>query len=310
MAKRDPLGLIGEKLNRYRIEEFAGKGGMSVVYKARHEIGQYVVAVKVLDPALASDPRILEIFLKEARNTATLDHPSIIRIKDVDQTADGWAYLVMEWLDGTMLDDELFEEGAFSVERAAGMLDQICAAVEHAHGRGIIHRDLKPGNIMLVKDEQDEETIRILDFGIAKALDATFGTNTQISGTYNYTSPEQLTKGAMIDRRADIYSLGIILYQVLTGDLPFDADSMPELVKLHSEAAPRPLRQVKPEIPQAIEDVVLKALSKKPADRYPSATELARAFRHAANLHPAMLIVECADATERARIEGASVYLN
>jgi serine/threonine protein kinase/tetratricopeptide (TPR) repeat protein len=309
MAKRDPLGLIGEKLNRYRIEEFAGKGGMSVVYKARHEIGQYVVAVKVLDPALAGDPKIFEIFLKEARNTATLNHPSIIRINDVDQTHDGWAYLVMEWLDGRVLDDDL-NKGALSVERAAGLLDQICAAVEHAHSRGIIHRDLKPGNIMLVEDEQGEETIRILDFGIAKALDATFGTNTQVSGTYNYTSPEQLTKGAVIDRRADIYSLGIILYEVLTGDLPFDAESMPELVKLHSDAAPKPLRQIKSEIPQAIEDVVLKALAKKPADRYQSATELARAFRHAANLHAATLVVECTDASDQARIEGASVYLN
>jgi serine/threonine protein kinase/tetratricopeptide (TPR) repeat protein len=310
MAKRDPLGLIGEKLNRYRIEEFAGKGGMSVVYKARHEIGQYVVAVKILDPALAGNPKVFEIFLKEARNTATLNHPSIIRINDVDQTQDGWAYLVMEWLDGRVLDDELNEKGALSVERAAGLLDQICEAIEHAHGRGIIHRDLKPGNIMLVKDERGEETIRILDFGIAKALDATFGTNTQVSGTYHYTPPEQMTKGSVIDRRADIYSLGIILYQVLTGDLPFDAESMSELVQLHCEVAPRPLRQIKSEIPQAIEDVVMKALAKKPADRYPSAKELARAFRHAANLHPAMLVVECADAIDQSRIEGASVYLN
>jgi serine/threonine protein kinase/tetratricopeptide (TPR) repeat protein len=309
MAKRDPLGLIGEKLNRYRIEEFAGKGGMSVVYKARHEIGQYVVAVKVLDPALATDPKIFEIFLKEARNTATLNHPAIIRINDVDQTQDGWAYLVMEWLDGRVLDDDL-NQGALSVERTADLLDQICAAVEHAHSRGIIHRDLKPGNIMLVEDEHGEEAIRILDFGIAKALDATFGTNTQVSGTYNYTSPEQLTKGAVIDRRADIYSLGIILYEVLTGDLPFDADSMPELVKLHCDAVPRPLRQIKSEIPQAIEDVVMKALAKKPADRYQSATELTRAFRHAANLHAATLVVECTDASDQARIEGASVYLN
>ncbi len=109
MPKRDPLGLIGEKLNRYRIEEFAGRGGMSVVYHARHEIGDYVVAVKVLDPELADDPKVVRSFLAEARNTAALRHPSIIRVNDVDQTEEGWAYLVMEWLDGRTLYDELEE---------------------------------------------------------------------------------------------------------------------------------------------------------------------------------------------------------
>jgi serine/threonine protein kinase len=310
MAKRDPLGLIGEKLNRYRIEEFAGRGGMSVVYRARHEIGEYVVAVKVLDPELAGDPKMVSSFLAEARNTAALRHPSIIRINDVDQTEEGWAYLVMEWLDGRTLYDELKERGSLSIERASRLLDQICAAVEYAHSKNVIHRDLKPGNIMLVSDEFEEETIRILDFGIAKVLNATLGINTQAAGTYYYTSPEQLTRGAAIDRRADIYSLGVVLYQMLTGEKPFEADSMWEMIKLHCEASPRSLRDVNPAIPRAVEDVVLKALAKKPAGRYQSATELARAFRNAANIHPATLIVECIDATDESRLAGASVYLN
>ena len=310
MAKRDPLGLIGEKLNRYRIEDFAGRGGMSVVYRARHEIGEYVVAVKVLDPELVGDPKMVSSFLAEARNTAALRHPSIIRINDVDQTEEGWAYLVMEWLDGRTLYDELKERGSLSIERASRLLDQICAAVEYAHSKNVIHRDLKPGNIMLVSDEFEEETIRILDFGIAKVLDATLGINTQAAGTYYYTSPEQLTRGAAIDRRADIYSLGVVLYQMLTGEMPFVADSMPEMIRLHCEASPRTLRDVNPAIPQAVEDVVLKALAKKPAGRYQSATELARAFRNAANIHPATLIVECIDATDESRLAGASVYLN
>jgi serine/threonine protein kinase/Tfp pilus assembly protein PilF len=310
MAKRDPLGLIGEKLNRYRIEDFAGRGGMSVVYRARHEIGEYVVAVKVLDPELAGDPKMVSSFLAEARNTAALRHPSIIRINDVDQTEEGWAYLVMEWLDGRTLYDELKERGSLSIERASRLLDQICAAVEYAHSKNVIHRDLKPGNIMLVSDEYEEETIRILDFGIAKVLNATLGINTQAAGTYYYTSPEQLTRGAAIDRRADIYSLGVVLYQMLTGEKPFEADSMWEMIKLHCEASPRTLRDVNPAIPQAVEEVVLKALAKKPAGRYQSATELARAFRNAANIHPATLIVECIDATDESRLAGASVYLN
>jgi len=310
MAKRDPLGLIGEKLNRYRIEEFAGRGGMSVVYRARHEIGDYVVAVKVLDPELVGDPKMVSSFLAEGKNTAALRHPFIIRINDVDQTEEGWAYLVMEWLDGRTLYDELKERGSLSFDRASRLLDQICAAVDYAHSKNVIHRDLKPGNIMLVAGEVEGETIRILDFGIAKVLDATLGINTQVAGTYYYTSPEQLTRGAVIDRRADIYSLGVVLYQMLTGEMPFVADSMPEIIRLHCEAWPRPMREVNPAIPRAVEDVVLKALAKKPAGRYQSATELARAFRNAANIHPATLIVECIDATDESRLAGASVYLN
>src|SRR5215510_6418970 len=317
MAIRDPLGLIGEKLNRYRIEEFAGRGGMSVVYRARHEISEYVVAVKVLDPELAGDPKMVNSFLAEARNTAALRHPSIIRINDVDQTEEGWAYLVMEWLDGRTLYDELRRHGSLPIERASRLLDQICAAVEYAHSKNVIHRDLKPGNIMLVSNEQggeqgeqEGEAIRILDFGIAKVLDATLGINTQVAGTYYYTSPEQLTRGAAIDRRADIYSLGVVLYQMLTGEMPFKADSMPEMIRLHCEAPPRPLREVNTAIPQAVEDVVLKALAKKAADRHLSATELARAFRNAANIHPSTLIVECVDATDQSQLAGASVYLN
>src|SRR5262245_27144281 len=317
MAIRDPLGLIGEKLNRYRIEEFAGRGGMSVVYRARHEIGEYVVAVKVLDPELAGDPKMVNSFLAEARNTAALRHPSIIRINDVDQTEEGWAYLVMEWLDGRTLYDELRRHGLLPIERASRLLDQICAAVEYAHSKNVIHRDLKPGNIMLVSNEHegehgdpDGEAIRILDFGIAKVLDATLGINTQVAGTYYYTSPEQLTRGAAIDRRADIYSLGVVLYQMLISKMPFEADSMPEMIRLHCEAPPMPLREVNPAIPQAVEDVVLKALAKKSSDRHQSATELARAFRNAANIHPATLIVECIDATDQSRLAGASVYLN
>jgi serine/threonine protein kinase/Tfp pilus assembly protein PilF len=313
MAQRDPLGLIGEKLNRYRIEQFAGRGGMSVVYRARHEIGEYVVAVKVLDPELAGDPKMVSSFLAEARNTAALRHPSIIRINDVDQTEEGWAYLVMEWLDGRTLYDELRRHGPLPIERASRLLDQICAAVEYAHSKNVIHRDLKPGNIMLVADEHGEpdgEAIRILDFGIAKVLDATLGINTQVAGTYYYTSPEQLTRGAAIDRRADIYSLGVVLYQMLTGEMPFKADSMPEMIRLHCEAFPRPPREINPAILQAVEDVVLKALAKKPADRHQSATELARAFRNAANIHPATLIVECVDAIDQSRLADASVYLN
>ncbi|MBO0720302.1 MAG: protein kinase [Blastocatellia bacterium] len=310
MAKRDPLGLIGERLNRYKIEEFAGQGGMSVVYRARHEIGDFVVAIKILDPALAGDPKMVSAFLAEARNTAALRHPSIVRINDVDQTEEGWAYLVMEWLEGRTLYDELKEKGYLSIERVTGLLDLICGAIEYAHTKGIIHRDLKPGNIMLVADEREEETIRILDFGIAKVLDSTYGTNTQVAGTYFYTSPEQLTKGAPIDRRADIYSLGIVLYQMLTGERPFDADSMPEMIKLHCEASPKLLREINSQIPQPVEEVVLKAIAKKPADRYQSATDLARAFRNAASIIPATLIVECTDAIDQTPLAGASIYLN
>src|SRR5262249_16251604 len=191
-------------------------------------------------------------------------------------------------------------------------LEQIAEAVAYAHRKRIIHRDLKPSNIMLVMEENGEESIRVLDFGIAKVLSTTIGigTNTRVAGTSYYISPEQTIAHSPIDQSADIYSLGVVLYQMLTGQVPFEADTEGQVMDMHRSIMPRPLREIRPDIPQAIEDVVLKALSKRPLDRFQTATDFARAFRHAASVTLSELVAQCVDATTGAAITQAEVYLN
>ncbi len=310
-VKRDPYKLVGTILERYEIQELIGIGGMGVVYRAQHEITKARVAIKILRPDLTiSNEEGVGFFFEEATKTVALRHPMIIKVISADYTPDGSAYMVMEWLDGLTLAEELKASGAPSLQRVIEMLDQIADAVAYAHRKGIIHRDLKPGNIMLVREENGEESIRVLDFGIAKVLSTTIGTNTRVAGTSYYISPEQTIAHSPIDQGADIYSLGIITYQLLTGQVPFEGDSEGQVMDMHRSILPRPLRDIHPDIPQAIEDVVLKAIAKRPLDRYPTAIDFARALRQAANIAMSEIVLQCVDDNSGLIVTQAEIYLN
>jgi serine/threonine-protein kinase len=275
----DTLGLVGTYLDRYYIKEIVSSGGMGTVYRAQHKFTGYDVAVKVLHSTLAADQKITNLPYYKESTTASLKHPSIVPVTDT-WYEEGLAFMVMEWVDGRTLEEELSENGRLPVECVADLLDQICDAVAYAHSCGIILRDLKPSSLMLTENG----AIKIMDFGIARVLGSSQMTRIgRITGTIEYMSPEQ-AHGQKTDARSDIYSLGIVLYEMLTGQVPFDADSVREMIALHNAAPPPPMRQICPFIPQAIEDVVLKALGKQPEDRYQTALELAHAFRRAANL--------------------------
>jgi serine/threonine protein kinase len=309
---RDPYKLVGTNLKRYQIQGLVGIGGMGAVYRAQHEITKAIVAVKVLRPDLwMGDQESLSYFFAEATKTVALNHPSIIKVNDADITDDGLAFMVMDLLDGRTLETELKETGMVSLERANALLELICDAVAYAHNKNVVHRDLKPGNIMLVKEENGEETLRILDFGIAKILSASSRrTNTRIFGSSYYVSPEQTMANGRIDRSTDIYSLGVTLYEMLTGRVPFEGETEAQVIDMHRSQPPRPLREHRPEIPQAVEEVVLRAMAKNPQDRYQSAILLARAFQKAVNFAPGTLELRCIDLDSGEDISSAMIYLN
>jgi len=310
-AKRDPYRLVGTILGRYQIHEFVGVGGMGAVYRATHQVIEDIVALKILKPDLAYENEpMVQFFFKEAKNTRRLNHPFIVRVTDADISNDGIAFLIMEWLEGYTLEDELKEKGVIPVDRVAMLLDQISKGLTHAHNTGIIHRDLKPSNIMIVKDFDGNDTVKILDFGIAKAVNSTIGSNSsRLIGAPFYSSPEQMTVGANIDQRSDIYSIGVMLYQLLSGVLPFDANTVERLIQQHFTHPPPSLCQIRPDISEEVESVVFKALAKKPEDRYQTIAELASAMRHAADLAVGTLILDCVDEIRGEPVANAAVYL-
>lgn len=309
--KRDPYRLVGSELGRYQILQLIGIGGMGAVYRATHNIIQDEVALKVLKPDLAlENEAMVQYFFKEARNTRRLNHPNIVKVADAD-IADGTAFLVMEWLEGRTLEDELKDRGVIPLDRLAMLLEQICEGLTHAHATGIIHRDLKPSNIMIVKDHRGVDQVKILDFGIAKALNSTIGTaSSRLIGAPYYSSPEQMTLGADIDARADIYSIGVMLYQLTTGRLPFDADTVERLIQQHFQSLPPSICEIRPDISDAVEKVIFKALAKRPDDRYQTAAELASEFRTAIDLEVGEVVLECTDALSQECTPEAFVYLN
>ena len=256
--------------DRFRIDSLIALGGMAGVYKGTDLTLARTVAVKVLSEDLAKDPSFLIRFRREAQAAAALSHPNIVAVYDTGAEA-GVHYIVMEYVEGRTLQQILETEGPLSPERAASIGADIGRALAAAHEKGIVHRDVKPGNIMV----SDNGLVKVMDFGIAKA--ATAGSLTQVGavlGTVAYLSPEQ-ARGDEVDYRSDIYSLGALVYQMLTGRPPFVAETLMEMINKLNNQKPTPPSRLNPQVPRALEEVVMKALSKDPARRQQDANQLA-----------------------------------
>lgn len=276
----DPL--IGHVIDgKYELLAKLGEGGMSVVYRARRAHIGDDVAVKILLGKFVKDEAALARFRREARAAAMLRHPNVITIHDFGETEDDHApaYIVMEFVRGTPLRDLLKTETQFSVERAVRLMRGICAGVSAAHRRGVVHRDLKPENILVVAPDDDFEfeSVRVVDFGLAKLLaDATAGPAGTVVGTPYYMSPEQGI-GESLDTRSDVYSLGAMFYELLSGKRPFDAQTVSGVINGHLHEPPPPLSSSLG-IPRRISTAIMQALAKDPDDRPQTAGDLARLF--------------------------------
>ncbi len=282
LSLQDPYHLVGRTLaDKFLIEALIGIGGMGAVYSALHLGIDRRVAFKILQPNVAlGNERMESLFEREAKLAGHLSHENIADITDAGRTADGIAYLVMEWLDGNTLDEELAASGPLSLERTAEILRQIAAALDAAHARHIIHCDLKPSNIMLIPGAGGRARVKVLDFGIAKILNDSAGLRVSAAmGTPHYASPEQFQIGGRIDARSDIYSLGVILYQMLTGTLPFSASSVHELALLQMTPPPSADR-LRPDLSAEIGRRVNRMLAREPKERLDRVWDVVEAFDH------------------------------
>jgi len=270
----DPLlGLVVD--GRYRIEQQIGEGGMGVVYLSTHTVLQKKLALKVLRGDGSKDGEVVQRFMQEAQAATSIGHQNIIDISDFGRLPDGSVYFVMEYLDGTSLNDMIEKGGSVPMQTAVHLIRQIASALEAAHARGIVHRDLKPDNIFVIRQGGDPSFVKVLDFGVAKVGGAASKlTKTgMVFGTPHYMSPEQAA-GHSVDQRTDVYALGVIMYEMFTGKVPFDADTFMGILSKHMfEPPPRPT-DVEGASLGAVETVILKAMEKNADQRYQSMTEL------------------------------------
>jgi hypothetical protein len=266
--------MIGSKLGSYEIEEEIGRGGMGVVYRAHQPNLQRRVAVKVLLPHLAKDAEFVERFMREARAAAKLHHPGLVTIFDVGEV-DGTYFFSMQWLQGKTLEEKLAEPGSLPLDEVVSVVSQMAAALDYAHKAGVVHRDVKPANVIL--DESGRAVLT--DFGIAQAGNETRLTRVGSSvGSPDYMAPEQIS-AAETDSRTDLYSLGVLFHHLLTGELPYTGDAPIAVAYQHLNALVPSVREKRPEVPPALDDVVKRLMAKEPEERFQSADEVLAALQ-------------------------------
>ncbi|HMA93327.1 MAG TPA: protein kinase [Polyangiaceae bacterium] len=282
LGQADPL--IGQLVaGRFLITGVLGEGGMGVVYAGEQQMGTTVrkVAVKTLHQHLSNDVSVQARFNREVGTVAQLEHPNTIKVYDFGKTKDGQLYIAMEFVSGRSLADILLKDGALSADRTVHIMRQICGALDEAHQQGIIHRDLKPDNVILTNRAGETDFVKVLDFGIAARTESGDAKKEQkltqqgmVLGTPPYMSPEQFT-GRQLDVRSDVYSLGVMAYEMVTGKLPFDAETPWEWATQHMTVQPKPLEVVAPQahLPEGFRHAILRALSKDAAQRQDSARQ-------------------------------------
>ncbi len=284
----DRADLTGQTLDRYDLLGRIGSGGMGAVYEAEHTHLRKRVAVKLLRPDLAEDEVFRRRFLREARTASAVDHPHVVAISDFGETDDGHVFLVMELLAGHDLRQLLQVEGALAWPRARGILLQVTAALQAAHERGIVHRDIKPSNVFLVDGagSPDEDFIKVLDFGIAKLTghggdsSAELTSPQQIVGTVGYIAPE-MAMGVKDDLRSDVYAVGVMMFRMLTGTMPFGEGNALGILAQHIHAPIPSAREVQPSVPKLVDALIVRAMAKKPEERFENMAEFRGALQAA-----------------------------
>ena len=277
-TQEQPIGKV--LAGKYRIEGFLTQGGMGAVYRGTHEMLGRKVAIKLIKPELVTSDEVVERFLREARAASQLHHTNIVATYDLGQAEDGSLYIAMELVDGKSLKELIKEAGPMDPERIVRLAKGIAAALALAHRNNIVHRDLKPQDIVVCKDHDGNEVPKLLDFGIAKTFEpdqAALTATGMVIGTPQYMAPEQ-AQGQDVDARTDLYALGVILYEMVGGHVPFRDTSVPALLVKHMQTPPPPLKDLRSDTPPGLEAIVLRCLEKDPNLRFPTADALSEAL--------------------------------
>lgn len=264
---------IGQTLaSKYRIEEAERESGLGKVYRGTHLLMDKPVTIKILSPALAIDENIVERFSSEAKTVSQISHPNVLNVTDFGADANGAVFIVSEGAEGETLKEAILREGKFPLERAARIVRQIAAALTAAHRKGVVHRHLNSENVLLTQAADESEFVKVLDFGSIRLEENEFESEADLKDL-EYLAPEQNASVSEADERSDIYSLGVIFYEMLTGEVPFTAENPTDLMLKQAEEPPPPLAAFRSDLPAGVEPIILKALAKNPEMRYQTAGE-------------------------------------